>query len=448
MRLTQVLLRKRKMRTKPQSFVRNWQWNTAWYLNQERRVLNMGMKEALEERRIPVYSQEEVVSPVHPPEPRAEVDIVETRLGPVPRDESHPLWQAAPAHTYSSSTKLPKGLEMEFAQAVTNSLAVEGVRGEQGEPVDFFTEERLATAIRSAYIGDAVQKKLPRNWKVPFIGYHPVETQMRPRNQYDWQQFSWGRSMPREYGVPIHRKLLNLARGLVEEVLRAGGASCGLVACQERVVERQFLTTPQGDLLRYDVEVPLTLLGRNPRPQAAPRGEVEATQEVGGVSVAPMATVAPLLPTNIYRPGDVHPLLSLQHSHPYINTVFHFNKSHIGDPFTDDRCWRPAGQRGHCLLTAYAAAVGQARLLYGGQAEGLLPKPVTINAVSTNGVWWEMGTLQLNSLDLSSKYKNLYFHHPESLRLMDFCGYREARPELEGLRVETFQLLRNLVLAK
>ena len=50
MRLSQVLLRKRKMNKKPDSFVRSWQWNNAWYLAQERPVYPLGLASALEER--------------------------------------------------------------------------------------------------------------------------------------------------------------------------------------------------------------------------------------------------------------------------------------------------------------------------------------------------------------------------------------------------------------
>ena len=31
---------------------------------------------------------------------------------------------------------------------------------------------------------------------------------------------------------------------------------------------------------------------------------------------------------------------------------------------------------------------------------------------------------QLNSLDMKSDVKNLFFHHPDSMKLIDFCGYR------------------------
>jgi len=86
--------------------------------------------------------------------------------------------------------------------------------------------------------------------------------------------------------------------------------------------------------------------------------------------------------------------------------------------------------------------------MYGEEVEGDLPKPVSVNVVSTNGVHWELSTFQLNSVDLASKIKNLFFHHGDSLRLMDYCGYREARPCLEGVKPETFSLLQALITAE
>ena len=38
------------------------------------------------------------------------------------------------------------------------------------------------------YAGDAVQKLLPRDFRVPYIGWHPVEDKMTPRNLYDHTQ--------------------------------------------------------------------------------------------------------------------------------------------------------------------------------------------------------------------------------------------------------------------
>jgi len=448
MRLTQVLLRKRKMNKKPQAYVRNWQWNNAWYLNQERRVWGMGMKEALSDRDIPVYDQKDILSPVHPLTPNEPLNLPETVLKALPKDSSHPLHHETPARTFNERSWFPKNHELQCSLAATNSLVVPNLHCEDVKIADSQLEERLDTGIRTAYIGDAVQKKLQRNWKVPYIGWHPVESVMRPRNQYNWEEFSWGRQMPREYGIPVPRLLNNLTRGLMTEALRVkpeAGTNL-LMNCEKTKFRQMLFNSREKELMRLYLEVPFSILSNAPVSQLASEAEVQKTKETPRVSVSPLSPLSSLESSNIYRDTAAHPITSSLHSRPYINTVFDFLTSRIGDPFTDDRIWKAEVQRSRCLMFAFTAAVGQARLLYGNKAEeGLLPKPVVVNAVSTNGVWWEMTSFQLNTLDMQSEVKNLFFHHPDSMKLIDFCGYRDAKPELEGLNMNTFKQLTSLV---
>jgi len=449
MRLTQVLLRKRKMMKKPQAYVRNWQWNNAWYLNQERRVWGMGMKEALADRDIPIYDQKDVLSPIHPMEPKLDLDVPETVLKPLPKDSSHPLYHETPARTFSHKSWFPRNHELQCSLAATNSLVVPNLRCEDVKMSDSQLEERLDTGIRTAYIGDAVQKKLPKNWKVPYIGWHPVESVMRPRNQYNWEEFSWGRTMPREYGIPVARVLNNLTRGLLTEALRVNPEAGQklLINCEKTKFRQMLFNSKEQELVRLNLEVPFSVQSSAPLPQLASEGEIQKTKEQPGVDISPLSPFSSLQSSHIYRDTAAHPITSSLHSRPYINTVFDFLTSRIGDPFTDDRIWNAEVQRSRCLMFAFTAAVGQARLLYGNNKveEGLLPKPIIVNSVSTNGVWWEMTSFQLNTLDMKSEVKNLFFHHPETMKLIDFCGYRDARPELEGLNMDTFKQLTSLV---
>ena len=142
------------------------------------------------------------------------------------RDCNHPLWQETPAYTYNDRTWLPKENNLAFASAITNCQTVSSMPGAIMENVERQSSKtkdinrRIENVIKDAYIGDAVQKILPRNWRVPYIGWHSVEDKMRPRNLYDHTVASWGRSMPREYGVPNQRKLLNLSRSLFLESLK------------------------------------------------------------------------------------------------------------------------------------------------------------------------------------------------------------------------------------
>merc|ERR1712106_310582 len=109
---------------------------------------------------------------------------------------THPLWQEEAVYSYSNKSWLPRDRELVTACAIINAIHIDTLpdSGYQSSSSET-TESRVSTLIKNAYIGDAVQKKLPKNWKVPFIGWHPVESKMRPRNQYDWKAFSWGRNL-------------------------------------------------------------------------------------------------------------------------------------------------------------------------------------------------------------------------------------------------------------
>lgn len=437
MKLSQVLLRKRKMIHKPESFVRNWQWNNAWYLGQERPVENLGLKEALLERNIPVYTADEIISPIMP---EREIDVVippPIQLTAPEKDETHPLWQDEPAYSYSNRSWQPRDQELTFALAVTNSMCV-GELPERLEAarravtVTRAQQERLEALVWSCFIGDATQKKLPRNFKVPFIGWHPVESRMRPRNQYDWKAFSWGWHAPREYGIPHHRKLGNLSRGLFKEAIKNCGLSWENGQSIAGSKHRQFIYRPDGKLVRMYLEIPFMITSPTPLEPYQAGDQIEASPVP---DVSPLDPVAGMFQTNIYERTNNHPVTSTSHTHPHITTVMDHYTNNIAPKFVTDK------QTAKALLAAFTAAVGQARLVYGESVSGDLAQPITINSISTNGAQFVMSTFQLNSLDLGSSRANLFWHLPEPLQFFESCGYEEGVPQLTGLNMETYAYL-------
>ena len=91
-----------------------------------------------------------------------------------------------------------------------------------------------------------------------------MESTMVPRKQYDTEAFSWGRNMPREYGIPIPRKLTNLTRGLFKEICLNKSRSFSDNHFLERNEIRQFIRTPSGKLLRFYLSVPFISTGSSP----------------------------------------------------------------------------------------------------------------------------------------------------------------------------------------
>jgi len=432
------------MNTKPEAYVRSWQWNNAWYISQERPVTKIGMKEALSERNIACFQPEDLMSSIYEKRHLTPVEIVETMKNKVPKDENHPLWQNKPAYTYKDRTWLPKNNQLKFAAAITNTAVVNRMPDRYNQYLSDFTfpvesKYRLETLIKNAYIGDAEQALLPRNFSVPYIGWHPVESKMRPRNLYDHTKYSWGRSMPREYGVKNERKLKILSRSLFMESVKISGNGTRLLPSVEKEAHRQFIERPDGKLVRFDISIPISLYGRKPLPPNVVGMDIDTLDSEPVPCVEPMDPVATLHATNVYRNTPAHPITSTQHSHPYAHTVFCHYTTHIAPQ------WRPEAEHAKSLMVGFCTALGQARLRFDEKVSGDLPEPVTINIINTDGQRYQVATFQLNSMDLDS-VNNVFWMHPEPMELFEFCGYDEGQVKLNGLNLDTYSQIHTLMM--
>jgi len=155
--------------------------------------------------------------------------------------------------------------------------------------------------------------------------------------------------------------------------------------------------------------------------------------------IDPMDPLATLHPTNVYPTSPAHPISSTLHSHPFTHTVFCHYTTHI------DPQWRAQAQQAKSLMVGFCVALGQARLRWGGNISGDLPEPVTINIINTDGQRYQVGTFQLNSMDLDS-VNNVFWMHPEPLELFEFCGYSDGQVALSGLDLNTYSYLLALML--
>jgi len=428
------------MNKKPESFVRSWQWNNAWYLAQERPIYPMGFKEAVLDRGLPLRQPEEVVSDIHEPREFQNIEITETSLKSLEQDEFHPLYKATPAYTYSDKTWLPKINRFETACAITNSESLSQFQPKnvvKSDQSNFKLIKRVENMLKDVYIGDAVQRKLPRNFAVPYIGWHPVEDKMRPRNLYDHTQISWGRSMPREFGVPNSRRLKNLYQGLFNESVKllSGHKLCHSV---DPEMHTQFIRRPNDKLVRFKLTVPMSVYGSAPLPPVE-TSSMTMTSVAPVPDMSPLDPVATLHPTNIYQDISCHPVTSSAHSSAYTHTVMQHSANHINP------IWRQDAELAKTLMTGFAVALGQARLRYGHDVNGTLPQPVRVNVINTDGQRYVIGCVQINSTDLGSETRNLFCYHPETLELFEFCGHREGAVVLEGLNMNTYEILSSLI---
>jgi len=405
-------------------------------------VVDRKFKESLLERNVPIATIDDVLSaPVSPPASSYQpfnIDSSSMRGKALVRDQSHPLWKDEPAFTYRDRTWLPKDYELNFACAATNTVPVDNITYPQLTNRNG-NEARLTDILRTVYIGDALQKRLPRNFVVPFIGWHPVESTMNPRNQYDWKQVSWGWKDAAKYGVPNPRKLLNLTRGIFKEACKEHNIDTTQYNLLEDSRVRQFIRRPDGKLVRYDLSVPVMITAKHRLNKIPPIEHHSDIQNLKVPDMTPVNPVGPYFKEHIYEIENNFPIQSRKFSHPHVQTVVYHNAKHIKPGYNEDK------ERSKCLVTAYSTALGQARLLQGDQSTEL-EQPITINAISTNGKLFTFCRFQLNSLDLESGAPNIFQFDPQTYQLFDFAGYQEGKAEIEGVNVETYHLITSLML--
>lgn len=63
---------------------------------------------------------------------------------------------------------------------------------------------------------------------------------------------------------------------------------------------------------------------------------------------------------------------------------------------------------------------------------GVLPKPVTLQCVHSDGQWFHFGVIQLNTLSMEAGgVKNVWYQTPK-IQLYTNCSYKSGKPTLEG----------------
>ena len=96
---------------------------------------------------------------------------------------------------------------------------------------------------------------------------------------------------------------------------------------------------------------------------------------------------------------------------------------------------------GRSLIMAFASTLGQARLKYGKEISGILPEPIAVHFINTNGSKFHFSVFQLNNLDLNGDVKNIFWHEPVMEDLYETCDYVSAVPTITGYNHGVFNKL-------
>lgn len=422
-------------------------YNNKWHEFRQLKIQESGDREALSSMGIKVYSMDEVVNstPFLPPfeVPSPESLNPSPIKGPLARDETHPKWHSKVCYDYYDGTLFPMNYNLLTAKKLTKTVEVtEGLLPERVyDALDRIRHkgdvdhEAIKNLILETQLYDATQKKLPRDFVVPYIGWHPVNDRMATKMAYDVTKVSWQRKLNAEYGIPQHRKIKQLTLGLIRQAdLYHSPNFPDLILNRshfEKYILRQYFNRGD-DYGRVNLKIPLSYAADEPISPLMSLEKAEATtKSLQLPDLYPMDAFAGVRPIQIYQDENNFPILEDQER--FMHTSFCF-KDYLGLRDTDYFM-------GRSLMTCFASAIGQARLLYGEDVSGVLPKPIVVQNIHTDGIRFNFGVFQLNTLDIGNPegIKNIYWNENEVTELYSRCVMDKALPILENYNPDVFE---------
>ena len=124
---------------------------------------------------------QDIISDIHEPCEYPKIEITETKLKGIPRNETHPLWKDTPAHTYGDRTWLPKNNRLKFASAITNSETVGNFKISESDKNAAVSsegvEKRVVNLLKDVFVGGM-------NWNDNFLNSKYLFPKMPYRKYY------------------------------------------------------------------------------------------------------------------------------------------------------------------------------------------------------------------------------------------------------------------------
>ncbi|KAJ8972293.1 hypothetical protein NQ317_018627 [Molorchus minor] len=357
-----------------------WHFIKHWRVQGKRKPLNTGAEKILTEKGIPVCKAEDILN-----EKRAceRYNVTGYKDKPILLDESHPNWHQQPLLSYGDNNVLLEGLPQ--AKILTKTIEVRN-----GLPTKVSLKNlskdvnnRVQNIILETHTFDAEQKKLPK-----------IKDPNRP---------AW--NFPRVLGITQKRR--SFKRYILNDL----------------VFSYPFMKF--GDLIQFQLSGETVITSSKPLAPIT----LEPTESLELPDIAPIKPTITLNRENIYEVENIYPVKSqIKKSHPH--TIFvHYDKEQVKNLYEEEVTETQIF--GRSLLKAFTAAASYARQKYGNDVK-VLPKPVTLQSVQTDGQFYHFGIFQLNTLDLEEgSTKNIWYQTP-LLYLFESCGYNLGKPVLDG----------------
>ncbi|KAF2901428.1 hypothetical protein ILUMI_04752 [Ignelater luminosus] len=386
-----------------------WHFKKHWHLQGKRRIIDTNAVKTLKQRGIPVYEPKDILG-------KKELPLITEVPDYIPQlpklDESHPDWHNRVCYTYKDDNVLLEGLNqakviiktVELQEGLPDKLLI----GNSSVEID----RKVKRIILNSHLFDAEQQMLPK--------------------RKDPERPAW--NFPRDYGVTDRRVNKLLVTKLLQLI--------EMISDSKTVRQRNVLHNLQfwypfekaGDLIQ------LQLRGDSLLTTSTPLSPVttEITDEVELPDIFPVTHTVTLNTENIYKLQNIYPINQLiSRSHPH--TVFiHYNPTEVKNIYEEEVT--DTQILGRSLMKTFAVAATYAKQTFGDSVD-ILPRPVTVQCVHTDGRLFHFGILQLNTLNLDNDSTKNVWYQTSRIPLFTSCQYKLGKPTLEGYNNEVIRYL-------
>ncbi|XP_044263303.1 39S ribosomal protein L37, mitochondrial [Tribolium madens] len=390
-----------------------WHFKKLWANKSIKKIEDTRVEKKLLEKGIPVVRAEDVLKEAFRQKHEFEkVEVVGFKTPPIAFDNTHPNWHDRILLTYKDNNVLLDGLKQ--AKILTNTVELKEDLPKSTElKIKKEIDNKVKEIILSSHVFDAEQQKLPK-----------LKDPERP---------AW--NFPRVYGITQPRVIKLLLSNLLQ--LIENTSDLDLVKNRFIIDDTHFSYNFEkyGKLIQFELKGDTLLTSTSPLTAITD----QPTKELELPDIFPIEPTITLNEENIYTVRGIYPVnIQFAKSHPHTIFIPHVEtdvKNIFEEPVTDEQIF------GRSLLKTFTVAASYAKQKFGDVK--ILPKPVTVQCVHTNGHLFHFGVLQLNTLDLEdSGVKNVWYQ-TDRIPLFESCCYKVGKPVLEGYNSEVIQNLTN-----
>jgi len=237
-----------------------------------------------------------------------------------------------------------------------------------------------------------------------------------------------GWSFPREYGIPLRRK----HRALTYQL------QLTLDKKNPQLTDRYFLENGKsqmsfnhsGNFCHMMHEAGFILVSTKPLSQILSNDKINETKTEILPDIYPLSPLINCHPQTKYKLEETS---CVPNGNFYPHTVHvHHNQPIVR--MKDDQFYARS------LIHSFSHAAAYAKKFVK-QTDGMLEKPIVLQLVHITNEKYHFSIFQLNTLDLTSPIKNVFWTQPH-LNLFNDCSFKGGMPILEGYNPQVFSMLK------